>query len=104
MTTTKASKKYIRGSAKEVTFDGSSSIINLDLNVEDLQTLPVSPSGYIKITVAKRRETDQYGNTHSVYENTFKADKSKAKSKEGAELKPMPKTARPAEDSDDLPF
>lgn len=104
MTTTKTPKKYVRGSAKEVTFDGSSSIINLDLNVEDLQSLPVSASGYIKITVAKRRETDQYGNTHSVYENTFKADKSKAKKSEDGALKPMPKAARPVEESDDLPF
>jgi len=75
----KTSKNYIRGGAKEVTFNDGGKIINLDLNLEDLNSLPVSEKGYIRLVVAQRASTDQFGNTHYVYENTFKPDASKAK-------------------------
>jgi len=95
-------KKYVKGSAKEVVFDDGSSLINADLNLADLNSLNVSASGYVKITIARRREVDSYGNTHSVYENTFKSDG--AKKGAGAPLgepvsKPFPPTTRPFEDS-----
>lgn len=99
----KKEKRYVRGSAKEVVFADGSSLINCDLNLADLNSLNVSASGYVKITIARRRETDQYQNTHSVYENQFKADSSKRG--EDAPVKgptPLPSPKRPS--FDDSPF
>lgn len=81
-------KNYISGGAKKVTFGDGGSIINLDLKLEDINNLPVSDKGYIRIVVAERSTTDQYGNTHYVYENQFVPDKSKGKG--GA---PLPQAA-----------
>ena len=75
----KSTKNYISGGAKEVRFNDGGTIINLDLKLEDLNSLPVSDKGYIRIVVAQRSTVDQYGNTHYVYENTFVPDKSKGK-------------------------
>lgn len=104
--TTKSPKKYIKGSAKQVVFnEGSgneSRIINVDMLLEDLLSLSVTEGGYVKITIAERREKDQYGNTHSVYENSFKAEKGKSSTK--ADLKPMPAAAPQEQSGDDFPF
>jgi hypothetical protein len=72
-------KNYVSGGAKEIKFADGNAIINLDLKLEDLNSLPVSEKGYIRVVVAPRQSPDQYGNTHYVYENDFVPDKSKAK-------------------------
>lgn len=76
---TSTKKNYIRGSARQVTFSDGGSVVNIDLNLEDINSLPVSDSGYVRITLAQRQSADQYGNTHYVYENTFVPDKTKGK-------------------------
>jgi hypothetical protein len=98
---------YIRGSAKEITFPSGGRLINVSLNLDDLLSLPVK-NGYLKITVAERRITDRYGNTHTIYEDTFKPksqssgydqepnDLNNASSEEGSKLAES--------DDDDLPF
>lgn len=78
MSKSSTKKNYIGGGAREVTFADGGSVINLDLKLDDLNGLPVSERGYIRLVVARRQETDQYGNSHYVYENTFVPDKSKA--------------------------
>lgn len=70
-------KNYIGGGARQVTFADGGSVINLDLRLEDLNNLPVSERGYIRLVLAQRQSVDQYGNSHYVYENTFVPDKSK---------------------------
>lgn len=70
-------KNYIGGSAKAVVFADGGEIINIDLKLSDINALPVSDRGYVKITVSKRSSPDTYGNTHYVVENTFVPDKSK---------------------------
>ncbi len=90
-------KNYISGGAKKVTFGDGGSIINLDLKLEDLNSLPVSEKGYIRIVVAERSTVDQYGNSHYVYENTFVPDKSKAKGSFPAKAN-GPTVKRPAYD------
>ena len=84
-------KNYISGGAKKVTFPDGGSIINLDLKLEDVNNLPVSEKGYVRLVVAERSTTDQYGNTHYVYENQFVPDKSKAK---GAAASPAPASVK----------
>jgi hypothetical protein len=68
--TTRAPKNYIGGSAKAFTNDYGT-LINMSLKLEDLQALPVNEKGYIKITLAERKEPGKYGDTHMVYENTY---------------------------------
>lgn len=81
---------YIKGSAKAVSFNDGGEIINLSLFKEDLMKLS---GDYVQLSVKKRREEDQYGNTHYVVENTYKP---KAKTEA---------TITTEEDSkDDLPF
>jgi len=67
---TKKSKNYIKGSAKQVIFDNGGDLINVDLKLEDLQKI-ANERGYVRIVVAPLRSTDSYGNTHSIYENDF---------------------------------
>lgn len=92
---TKKKKNYISGGARRVEFGDGSSIINLDLKLSDINDLPVSEKGYIRLTVSERKETDQFGNTHSVYENDFVPDKSKSKAEEKPTAKPTVSGPRP---------
>jgi hypothetical protein len=66
-----STKNYISGSAKKVTFADGGEIINLDLKLSDLAALPANERGYIKITISERKTVDEYGNTHSIYENAY---------------------------------
>jgi len=77
-------KNYV-GSWREFTFDNGWSIVNISMKLEDLQKLPVT-KGYIRLTVAPKREEDQYGNTHMVYENDYVK---KEDTKEDTEDKPF---------------
>lgn len=97
-----AVKNYIKGSAREFVFQNGGSNINLSLSLEDLTKI-VNDKGYVNITVTPRQEADRFGNTHSVYENTYKPDESKTTRKPAAkqELTP-PKYAD--DKGDDLPF
>ena len=47
------------------------SIINAYLNVDKLALIK-NEKGYARVTITKNREPDQYWNTHSVIENTWK--------------------------------
>ena len=66
-------KNYV-WSWREFVFQDGGSIVNLSLKKEDIDKLPVSEKWYIAITVAAKKEADQYGNTHNVYENTYKKE------------------------------
>lgn len=63
-------KNYLRWSAKAVTTQYGT-LINLSISKEELNKLPVSEKGFIRITIAERKEIGQYGDTHSIFENTF---------------------------------
>jgi len=75
-----AERIYV-GSGKERTFDGGGSIVTISVDVDklidackDYGYTPDSGKRYIKLKVNQRRETDQYGNTHSVEVDTWKPD------------------------------
>lgn len=63
-------KNYIRGSAKAIQTQYGE-ILNLSLKLEDLQKI-ANEKGYVSITVSKRKMVSQYGDTHSVVENTYR--------------------------------
>lgn len=79
---------YIKGSAREIHFDNGGSVINLSLNKEELMKLP---GEYVKLTIAPRRQEDDYGNTHYVKENDYKP-------------KDRTDNSSSKDDKDDLPF
>lgn len=65
-------KNYIRGSAKLANTEFGE-VINISLDIKELNNLK-QEKGFIKLTIAKRKETGKYGDTHSVYENTFEPE------------------------------
>ena len=75
------SDKIYIGSGKEKTFDNGGSVINCMITLDGLNQI-FKDHGFttqqgvkkLKIIVGKRREPDQWGNTHSVSIDTFKPD------------------------------
>ena len=63
-------KKYIGGSAKAVSTQYGE-MLNLSLKLSDLQSI-VNEKGYCNMTVMKKKEVGQYGDTHYVVENDYK--------------------------------
>lgn len=71
-------KKYLRGSAKEAPFSENGEFINFSLKVEEVANL--ADGEWINLAIRRKREVDQYGNTHSVFLNEYKKDKDKGSS------------------------
>jgi hypothetical protein len=65
-------KKYIKGSAKAVQTQYGE-IINLSLSLEDLKTCKLH-KGFIRLQITKRQSEGQFGETHSVSENTYESN------------------------------
>lgn len=94
----KKPRKYIKGSAKEPEFSRDrGDIINIDIYVPELEDF-VNEAGYAKITIYRRREIDDYGNTHYMFQNEFIPDKSKARSSKPDDPKPA------SDDKGDMPW
>ncbi len=69
-------KTYIDGTTcKEVTGQFGS-FYNLSFNLEKLQQY-ANEKGYVNVTMSKRREVGQYGDTHYMTLNEFKPEWSK---------------------------
>jgi hypothetical protein len=68
-------KIYLKGcSAKAKQFDNGGQIIKLGFKVDDLAEFcrkHKNDRGYLNLVVAERREEGQYGDTHSVYLDTY---------------------------------
>ena len=102
MTTEKKKKNYLKGSAKQRDFGPDNYIINIDLLLSDLQAkCPVNERGYVKISISKLKEPDQYGNTHSIYQNDFVPSTTYKKEVAAPVENPAALRKRP---TDDLPF
>ena len=69
-------KTYINGiSAKQVTFESGKSILKLNINVAKLiEQLPslANEKGYVNLGVSERKEKGKFGETHSVWLDTWK--------------------------------
>ncbi|QIY92207.1 hypothetical protein [Chryseobacterium gallinarum] len=90
-----------------------SKIINVRLELDkiDKTKIVVGEKGkYLNIIVAERKETDQYGNTHTVYiqqtkeEREAKEEKVYMGSGKEFEFENDVKNLVPGSDDDDLPF
>ncbi len=80
-----ADKKYIGGSAKAVSTQYGE-ILNLSLKLEDMQAI-ANEKGYVNMTVLKRKEPGQYGDTHYVVENDYQKNRDNAPAS-GPSIKP----------------
>jgi len=92
-----AEKNFIKWGCKEIPTQYGS-IMNLNLNIEQLNTLPVDKYGNIKLTLMKRREVGQYGDTHYAIENTF------VPANEGWDNSAGGDTPAKKEEEEDMPF
>lgn len=65
-------KKYIWGSSKAIQTQYGK-ILNISLKLSDMQAI-VNDKWYCSMTVMKKKEVDQWWNTHYVVENTYKKE------------------------------
>lgn len=68
-----ADKKYV-GNGKE---NGDYGIINISVNLSDIAQEDITEyegKKYLRLSVGRKRETDQYGKTHSVWVNDYKPE------------------------------
>lgn len=97
-TTEKKKKNYIKGSAKEHKFANGGTVIHVDILLNDLiAKVKPNEAGYVKLTVSKLPNVDNYGNTHTVYENEWRP------APKGAEA-PKQKPATYKGNKDEFPF
>jgi hypothetical protein len=67
-------KKHYIGSGKQV---DNYDLINLSINLSKIRKEDINEfngSKYLKLTLGKKREVDQYGKTHSLWVNEFKPE------------------------------
>ncbi len=84
-------KNYCGNGWKHPKFDDT---INISLNLEKLQAMPVNEYGEIKLTVSKMKEPNAKTKaTHTVYENDYKPNGEQTR-------QPYPT----AEETDTMPF
>ena len=98
---------YAKGNAVEKVFSGGGSVVNFSLNLSQLikvadelnaerEKRGLKSTDYINFNLNKRREKDEYGNTHVVKISTWMPDGSS---------EPASTTAKkPKSKGDDLPF
>ena len=66
-----AEKVYInRSRLVEKTFDNGGSVINCGFPLDELES--IAENGYVNITIAKKREVPEKGNSHYAYKNEYK--------------------------------
>ena len=75
------SEKIYIGTAKEKTFDDGGSIVDIMLSLDGMKEhfenygfITDKGMHKIKLILSKRREEDQYGNTHYITLNTWKPE------------------------------
>ena len=102
----KGRKTYLNGGAKEVVFEDGNSLMNCYIDLKHAQDegfIKQTKSGkdIIVFTIERRRETSEWGDTHSF----FRKDQEVAPAKQMAS-KPKTYSAKPKTESedDDLPF
>ena len=65
------SSNFIKATVKEFTTSNWKNGWNIDINIQDLQRLPVDRYGYVKMTMRPRKEKWKYWDTHFLVENDF---------------------------------
>lgn len=102
-------KIYAPASAKKVTFQSGKSILKIGINVEkfkDFLDTHRNAKGYINLGISERKETSRYGETHTVWLDTWKPDATKAAPRPStATAEPEPPIVGDCPpENDDVPF
>jgi len=97
-------KIYAPVSAKSVTFQSGKSILKLGINVEKFKAFldeHKNEKGYVNLGISDRKEVSQYGETHTVWLDTWKPDANQPpRQPRQPAVTPAPKTPQ----DDDVPF
>ena len=98
-------KNFISGSAKEKVFDNGGELINLSLKLEQLAKI-ADEKGYVRITIQRLKEVDRFGNSHSIFEDTFKPQPKNATPKQPTpvQIKSNNSSSTGSIGTDDYPF
>ena len=93
-------KTYCNGvSAKQITFQSGKTILKLGVNVDKMIAFLQqhrNAKGFVNLGISERKEVGQYGDTHTVWLDTWSPESAKQSN---------PVTPRsPQEKSDDVPF
>ena len=63
-------KRFVTSSCREI--EGQFwSFFNINISKEDFMKLPTDWSWFVKLTLSKKKEKDQWGNTHYLVLNTY---------------------------------
>jgi len=98
-------KNYIKGSFREFRVGDGTKLV-MSVLVSDLNKI-ANERGYASIVVQERKEADQYGNTHYMFENDYKPQEGAAKkapAKQEAMSKKADLKAPKYKETDDSPF
>lgn len=100
-------KNYIKGSIREVEIKGTGDTkLLVSLSLEELART-ANEKGFISIVIQRRKDADQYGNTHYGYENDYKPGEKKFTPADQSVSAPKPSKLSPPkykEPLDDNPF
>ena len=104
-------KTYAPGSVKEITFNSGKTILKLGLNVEKFCAFlqqHKNAKGYVNLGISERNEVSAYGETHTLWLDTWSPDASKAREHRPVKPQEPNQPTLPADDgppeSDDVPF
>tara|TARA_R110000851_G_scaffold74298_1_gene164021 strand:- start:155 stop:403 length:249 start_codon:yes stop_codon:yes gene_type:complete len=75
-----ADKTFIEGSSAKAITGQYGEFFNMSFNLEKLAQY-ANEKGYINITMSKRKEVGQYGDTHSFTLNEWKPEQKKTEAK-----------------------
>lgn len=82
-------KIYVRGSAREVEFSNGGSLVNFSIDLNDPVLRQHAKEGkngalWVQLTQSKKREIDQYKNSHATYINTYEKPEEAVSTNTGA--------------------
>lgn len=77
-------RNFIKWSARKKTFDWGWESLSVGIYLPDLLRLPMTSKGYVNIKIASKKSwADEYGNTHSIYEDDYDPNGTKSPNRDG---------------------
>ena len=89
---------FLRGGGKEIEFQNGGTILNVWVTIDDLLRIK-DEKGIVRFVIKRRSDIDKFGNTHMIYEDTYKRDNSGAGS-----VKTQKAQSVDAKSDDEMPF
>jgi len=67
-------RHYVQSYIKKIEFKNGGTLTKAKINLKSLSECAVDEKGFVKVVIAARKEPGQYGDTHYMYEDTWKPD------------------------------